>query len=181
MPLFGSGRDASFLRSISKEIINKIISVEVAIYKLSLEDTEMNIYGEARSKSYFYPVRIPCLIRKEDKMETGDDNGIDFQQIVSFAFLRDTLKEKELVIEEGDIIFWDMRFYHVDVVKSTSYWMTRNPDTYIPFNENEISEFGYNVSVVVDAHLTTTPSLDLIDNRSGIESLKNKNKLPRNL
>jgi hypothetical protein len=178
MPLFGSARDASFLRSISKEIINKIISVEVAIYKLSLADTDTNIYGEARSKAYYHPVRVSCLIRKEDKTEAGDDFGLDYQKMISFAFLRDTLKDINLVIDEGDIINWDGGYYHVDNVKGTNYWMTRNPDTLIPYNENEVPEFGYSVSIVVDAHLTTSPVLDIVDKRSGID---NGNRLPRDL
>ena len=53
MALFGSGRDASFVRGINKEIVNKYVDTEVEIYKLSLEDTVSNIYDESSEKYYF--------------------------------------------------------------------------------------------------------------------------------
>ena len=39
MALFGSGRDASLVRSINRERVNKVMALEVELYKLSREDT----------------------------------------------------------------------------------------------------------------------------------------------
>ena len=36
MALFGSSRDASLIKSINRELINRFIDTEVAFYKLSL-------------------------------------------------------------------------------------------------------------------------------------------------
>lgn len=181
MPLFGSARDASLLRSVSREIIGKIVSTEVEIYQLSLNDTTTNIYNEARQKTYFAPIRMGCLIRKEDKVAAGDDYGIDYTRNVSFAFLRDDLKDITLVLSEGDIIFWDQKYFEIDNVKDSSYWMTRNPDTYTPWNKAEVPEHGYSVSVVVETHETRATQLNIVDNRVGINSSAVVNNLPRNL
>ena len=35
MALFGSGRDASLVRSINRERVNKVMALEVELYKLS--------------------------------------------------------------------------------------------------------------------------------------------------
>ena len=56
MARFGSGRDSLFIKHISKEMINKVISVEIALYKLSLNDTEITIYNESSKKIYFNPI-----------------------------------------------------------------------------------------------------------------------------
>ena len=45
MALFGGSRDISLFNSISKELINDIIQVEVGYYKFVLEKTTSNVYG----------------------------------------------------------------------------------------------------------------------------------------
>ena len=67
MALFGSARDASLVRSINRELINEFIDTEIGFYKLSLNDTAANMYDEADNKVYFSPMRMNCLVLKEDK------------------------------------------------------------------------------------------------------------------
>ena len=69
MALYGSDRDVSLVRSINRELINKFIDVEIAFYKLNLEAVQPNIYDESDSKVYFSPMRINCLIQKDDKQK----------------------------------------------------------------------------------------------------------------
>ena len=47
MALFGSARDASLIRSTSREMVNKYVDTEVEWYQLSLDNTRENLYGEA--------------------------------------------------------------------------------------------------------------------------------------
>ena len=49
MALFGSGRDASLIRSMSRELL-RYIDTEVLHYKLVLDSTNENIYGESELK-----------------------------------------------------------------------------------------------------------------------------------
>ena len=67
MALFGSARDASLIRHINRELINDFVDMEIVFYKLSLQDTQTNMYDEADSKVYYQPMRINCLIQKADK------------------------------------------------------------------------------------------------------------------
>ena len=66
MALFGGSRDISLFNSISKELINDILQTEVGYYKFALNKTTSNVYGESQGKVYFEPVRIACLIKRED-------------------------------------------------------------------------------------------------------------------
>ena len=43
MALFGSARDASLLRSVNRELINRYIDTEVGLYKLDLQSTPSNL------------------------------------------------------------------------------------------------------------------------------------------
>ena len=45
MPLFHGTRDAGLVHKFNMELIADIIDTEVAVYKLSLEDTKTNIYN----------------------------------------------------------------------------------------------------------------------------------------
>ena len=129
MALYGSERDASLVKRINRELINEIIDMEVAHYKLSLEDTQANMYDESDSKVYFAPVRINCLIQKDEKSYAVDDAGYDSTRTGEFYFLREDMKDKNIHIEEGDVIEYDNEFYEVDGVGASQYWTGRNPNT----------------------------------------------------
>ena len=45
--IFGSNRDFNLLVGINRELLSDVVEQEVLYYKLSLEETEANLYGEA--------------------------------------------------------------------------------------------------------------------------------------
>jgi len=177
MALFGSSRDASLVRSINRELINRFIDTEVAFYKLSLNDTKANMYDESDSKTYYASMRLNCLILKEDKTYTGDD-AYDSTRLGEFSFLRDDLKDRNIVIQEGDVLEYDNEFYEIDGVGSSQYWTGRNPETDIALQEGDRGEFGLSVAVKVTAHVTRRNRLNIQEVRSGINRPSN---IPRNL
>ncbi len=178
MALFGSERDASLVKKINRELINEIIDMEVAHYKLSLEDTRANMYDESDSKVYYSPMRINCIIEKGEKSYLADDAGYDQTREGFFNFLRDDLKDKNIIIEEGDIIEYDNEYYEIDGVSSSQYFRGTNPSSDIGFVEGDRGEFGLQLAVRVTAHVTRRNRLNIQEVRSGI----NKGSIiPRNL
>ena len=178
--LFGSGRDASFLRHINKELINQNIDTEVEYYKISMQDTRENLYGEAPQKVYYNPVKINCIIQKDDLEGVSDTAGYDFNRNAVFAFLRDTLYDLNLYAQEGDIIRWDTEFFEIDMVSVNQYWTGRNPDTVPAVTSGETSLHGYNVAIICTAHLTRLSKVNIIQPRAGINR-PNSHILPRNI
>jgi hypothetical protein len=167
MALFGSGRDASFVRGINRELINRLIDNEVEIYKLVRDESSHNIYDEASRKSYYQPMRFRSLIERDQKTVDDEDTGITVNRTTSFGFVKQDLKDIPIVIEIGDIIRWDGDYYEVDNVRGSQYWGLRNPSKLIGHVEKEISEFGYGVSVIAECHLTGQTRLQLQDVRVG--------------
>jgi len=161
MALFGRSRDAQLFKRLNKELINKIINTEVVIYQLSTELTRTNIYGESLKKVFFNPVRINCLISREDKGVMGDDGFVDYGYSATFAFLRDELVQTNLVIDIGDIIKWDNDYYEANNVFSNQLWTGRNPDSHLGTVLDKDYEFGLNVSVKVNAYKTTPERLNM--------------------
>ena len=155
-----------------------MIDIEVAYYKLSLDETSANMYDESDKKVYYSPMRLNCLALKEAKSYTGDDSGYDSTRTGEFNFLRDDLKDKNIMIEEGDVLEWDNEFYEIDGVGASQYWAGRNPSTDIGVTEGDISEHGYSVAVKVSAHVTRRNRLNIQEVRSGINR---PNNIPRNL
>jgi hypothetical protein len=177
MALFGSARDASLIRSINQELINDFIDTEIAFYKLSLPDSQANMYDESDNKVYFQPIRINCLILKEEKSYLGDD-VYDITRSGEFNFIRDDLKDKNIIIEEGDVIEYDNEFYEIDGVGSSQYFRGINPKTDLGFNQGDRGEFGLSVAVKVTAHVTRRNRLNIQEVRSGVTK---PNSIPRNL
>ena len=68
MPLFGSRSDARLINSITRELFHNYISNEVELYKLALNETEVNLYGESNNKTYFQPIRLFSNITKDEPL-----------------------------------------------------------------------------------------------------------------
>lgn len=149
MALFGGKRDAKFLASINSELLNAIVDTEIEFFKLIVESSDSNMYGESEGKSYFDSILIPCLITKEDKTAVMDDYGHSYTRTAQFGISRDILERATFYPEVGDIIFWDNEYYEIDNVDANQYFAGKNPDTW-----PNGSEHGYSVSVLCDTHAT---------------------------
>ena len=168
MALFGSPRDISMFRHINKELINDIIQTEVDFYKILVGETKVNIYGESYGgESYYVPVRLPCLIAREDIVNTTDEFGVDTNQNLTFGFLRDgTLDEIGLVPEIGDIIEWDEKYFEVNAININQYILGRNDQT----NKTIGDGFGANWSYMCRTHLTRRDKVKISSVRFGNNS-----------
>lgn len=162
MALFGGQRDAKFLASINSELINAIIDTEIEFYKLVVESSNSNIYGESENKSYYDSILIPCVITKDDKNSSMDDYGHTYTRTGKFAISRDILVKADFYPEVGDILFWDNEYFEVDNVDANQYFVGKNPETW-----PNGSDHGYSVSVVVDAHATRQTPQGIKDIRYG--------------
>tara|TARA_R110002012_G_scaffold224820_3_gene396774 strand:- start:1768 stop:2292 length:525 start_codon:yes stop_codon:yes gene_type:complete len=149
MALFGTQRDAKFLASINAELLNAIVDTEIEFFKLVVEQSNSNIYGESTSKSYFNSILIPALITKEGKTSNMDDYGHSYTRTAQFGISRDILVKADFYPESGDIVKWDNEFYELDNVDANEYFAGKNPETW-PNGD----KFGYSVSVLCDAHVT---------------------------
>jgi len=162
--LWGSDRDVSFIKKINEELITDVIDTEVAVYKLIVGQSGKNVYDESggKNKSYYYPIKISCLIKRDVQQFESDEFGVNYKAAGRFAFLRDTLVEKSLYVEVGDIIEWDNEFHEIDTVEENKYFVGKNTETDLGGNTH-----GYNVSLICDTHLTNRERLQLVDRRYG--------------
>ena len=164
MALFGGSRDISLFNTVSRELINDIIQTEVGYYKFALEKTTSNIYGESMGKMFYEPVRIACLINREDQSWSSDDFGSDIDQSVNFRFLKEGLKDINLFPEIGDILLFRNNFYEIDSKVENQLILGRDPDYAI---STGTTDFGDSFSILVNTHISRVEKLNLIPLREG--------------
>ena len=153
--MFGRQRDVSLVRKLNRELMGNIITQQASFYKFKLEETRVNLYGEAAGEKFYDgPFLFNCLINRQDQQYPENGPGVNFAQGISFAFLRDDLKDANVVPEVGDIILYQEGYYGVDSTVANQYWTGKNPS--YPNNENPLNpgleEFGNNLSIICDTY-----------------------------
>ena len=174
MPLFHGQRDAALVHKINTELIQDIIDTEVAVYKLSLDDTKTNMYDESDKKVYHLPIKIPALINRQEQAFEGTEFGQDYTQVCDFGFIREMLKSLETYIEVGDVIEYNGEWWEVDAILENQYFGGKNPDYSFA-----TERWGHNVSIVANTHLTRRSRIHVEEIRSA-PRLEN-NDLPSNI
>ena len=153
---FYSQLDMDTFEKFSKELVGEaveskdgIISQEVVVYKISVQDTQTNVYGETvGGKVYRAGVKINAIIDAADQTTTTDEFGPDRVQTVSFSFLRQSLRDISFVVDVGDVVDWN-----------EGHWEITSK------NENQLvggqTTGDYNYSVVCEAYLTILSHLNI--------------------
>lgn len=116
---FFSPRDMKVINSFNGELMGDIVQTEIILYKMAVDQTVVNIYGESDPKTgkMFYPgVEVTCLIDRADINTNYDEFGPDRDQTVVFKFRENMLKLVNIFPEVGDIIKFNERFHEVDNV-----------------------------------------------------------------
>ena len=161
MAIFTGIRDWSLMRHVNRELLGNVITQQAAFYQYKLEETKVNIYGEAAAEKFYNgPFLFNCLIDRSDEEYAENEEGIQFNQPINFYFLRDDLKDANIVPEVGDIVLYQEAYYGVDSTVANQYWGGKNPDypnndsdgTPNPLNPN-LQLFGNNVSILVSGHI----------------------------
>ena len=153
--MFGSSRDVSLIRHLNRELLGNIITQQAAFYKYKLQETKVNLYGEAAGTKYYDgPFLFNCLIERADPQYPITDLGVDFQQDITFAFFKDDLVDADVVPEVGDIILYEDSYYGVQTTISNQYFVGKNPD--YPNNTNPLNpgleEFGSDLSIICSTY-----------------------------
>ena len=158
--MFGRSRDVSLIRGLNRELLHDIITQQAAFYKFKLEETAVNLYGEAAGEKYYDgPFLFNCLIDRKDQEYTGAEDGVGFNQSIQFSFLRDDLVDANVVPEVGDIILYQNNYYGLESLVNNQYFVGKNPD--YPNNSSDgspnplnpgLEDFGSSISIICNTY-----------------------------
>jgi len=148
-------KDVDLVTRVSRELVgdkqrNKdgLINQECVVYKPSLQESAVNMYGEAAGgkKVYKNGVQMAALVSADDFDFNTDEFGPDAQQNAVFSFLRQSFIDASMVLDIGDLIDWNYGYFEVGSI-----------------NENQLvgGQFDQNFSVVATTFLIRKSSVQI--------------------
>ena len=114
MPKFLQTRDIEFFKSIARELVDDVVENICVLFKVNLNETKINLYGEALNKTWHPGVELNVLINKSGQTAAYEGFGADVLQNIEFKFDRWMLEEKLSYPEIGDVIYFDNSYYEID-------------------------------------------------------------------
>ncbi len=115
-PFFTPRDDIKLFDAINEELIDELVGQTVDIYKVNLDDTESNLYGESTSKTFDVGFRVNCLIQFNEPETTMNEFGSDTNASIELYFHRNSLKDTDFFPEIGDIVDWNQFYWELNSV-----------------------------------------------------------------
>ena len=115
-PFFVPQKEINLIDSLNEELIDEIVGQTVDIYKISIDDTEENMYGESTTKYYNDGFRVNCLINFIEPTTEQEEFGADLNASIELNFQRTTLVEAGFFPEIGDIVNWNDFYFEINSV-----------------------------------------------------------------
>ena len=117
-PFFIPQKEIDLINDMNEELIDEIVGQSVDIYKINVENTNENIYGESTTKYYDRGFRVNCLLLFNEPETVQDEFGSDYNASIEMFFQRANLSSGSLDFfpEIGDIVDWNDTYWEVGSV-----------------------------------------------------------------
>jgi hypothetical protein len=114
MPKFVLERDVDFFKSIARELVDDVVQNIITLFKINLNETKVNIYGEAMNKTWLPGVNLYALVDREPEGARYEGFGADTDQNITFKVDRFKCEEINVYPEVGDVIFYNNSYFEID-------------------------------------------------------------------
>ena len=147
-PFFIPQKEFDLINQMNEELIDEIVGQSVDIYKVNVERTEDNMYGESTAKYYDVGFRVNCLINYNEPEVIQEDFGADLNSSIEMFFQRENLSSGSLNFypEIGDIVDWNNFYWEINGTTEPQL-VAGNPD--------------FNHSIKATAHRSRLSSLQI--------------------
>ena len=115
-PFFVPQKEFDLINAMNEELIDEIIGQSVDIYKVNIDKTDENLYGESTTKYYDIGFRVNCLILFNEPDNVQDEFGTDLNSSIEMYFQRENLSSGSLNFypEVGDIVDWNNFYWEIN-------------------------------------------------------------------
>ena len=115
-PFFIPQKEFDLINQMNEELIDEIIGQSVDIYKVNIDRTNSNLYGESTTKYYDIGFRVNCLINYNEPEIIQDEFGADTNTSIEMFFQRENLSSGSLNFypEIGDIVDWNDYYWEIN-------------------------------------------------------------------
>ena len=95
-PFFIPQKEIDTIDSMNEELIDEVVGQSVDVYKLNIDNTDENMYGESTTKYYDVGFRVNCLIQFDEPEVQADEFGADINSNIEIYFQRANLASGSL-------------------------------------------------------------------------------------
>ena len=115
-PFFLPQKEFDLINSMNEELIDELVGQSVDIYKVNVERSSENLYGESTTKYYDVGFRVNCLINYNEPEVIQDEFGADTNSTIEIFFQRENLASGSLNFypEAGDIVDWNDIYWEIN-------------------------------------------------------------------
>jgi len=113
-PFFLPQKEVNFIDAVNEELIDEILAQYVDVYKVNVDETDTNIYGESSTKYYEQGFRVHCLLQFNEPEIMLDEFGSDLNSSIELYFHRNTLSAAGFYPEIGDIVDWNNMYFEIN-------------------------------------------------------------------
>tara|TARA_R100000008_G_scaffold81392_1_gene64572 strand:+ start:344 stop:817 length:474 start_codon:yes stop_codon:yes gene_type:complete len=115
-PFFVPQKEFDLINSMNEELIDEIVGQSVDVYKVNIDRTNENIYGESTTKYYDVGFRVNCLILYNEPEIEQTEFGADLNANIEMYFQRENLASGSLNFypEIGDIVDWNDHYWEIN-------------------------------------------------------------------
>ena len=115
-PFFIPQKEFDLINSMNEELIDEVVGQSVDIYKVSVDNTEENMYGESTTKYFEVGFKVNCLILYNEPEIVQEDFGSDLNSSIEMYFQRENLASGSLNFypEIGDIVDWNDFYWEIN-------------------------------------------------------------------
>lgn len=131
------------------------MNMEVYYYKINLESTKTNLYGEALEKWYYPPLQVKCIIERSEITNGDDEFGVTVSNDIVVKIPRASLEGYNFIPEVGDILMDREKMYEVSSLDQN--FLTQ------PGGSTTTPPSGITVLYILKGYLTRTTKLNLIE------------------
>tara|TARA_R100000152_G_C6735245_1_gene159485 strand:+ start:130 stop:606 length:477 start_codon:yes stop_codon:yes gene_type:complete len=119
-PFFVPQKEIQLFDAFNEELIDEIVGQTVDIYKVSLDESDTNVYGESvgagGAKVFELGFQVNCLVRFNAPEVEETEFGNDVNATMEMLFHRNSLSGSNFFPEVGDIADWNDFYWELDGV-----------------------------------------------------------------
>jgi hypothetical protein len=114
MPIWFQGAEETLFNDLGRELIETLIVQNFILYRVNVEETESDFYGEAKQKIYKTPitVRARVQITDADIILEGGIRRASKGDMISYVYLQHMI-EGDYEINVGDFIGYEGKYYEI--------------------------------------------------------------------
>jgi len=134
---------------------------KIGYFKIDLNNTKANIYGESLEKWYYPPIEIKCLLERGTITNTDTEFGVDINQTLTITVNKVEFETTyNFTPEVGDIITDQQKYYEVNSIDRQVVTLPGSVGAIsVPATGNTPNQI---ILYVLSAYLTRTSKLNIL-------------------